>query len=404
MRVAIIAITANGARIGTSLARSTSDSSLFVLEKHASASTLPPLQKAVPITSSPLQGEACPPEPLGEGGGQGEDGVPVHSFSCPLRELVAELWPTFGGFIFIMATGIVVRTIAPLLISKDKDPAVVVVDDAGTFAVSLLSGHLGGANALARRCAELTGGTPVITTATDANDLPSFDMLAKECGWQIEDLSRVKVLNSMLLEGKEIAVVDHGGAAERYCAGKGSLSFYPDLESAFQSGASGYLVITNRTVPANDVSDRVLVLCPLNLCLGIGCNRGTSAQELESVVTANLERLSLSLKSVQCIATANAKQDEAGLLAFAEKMGVPIRTFTSEELNDVGVPSPPSEHAFAAIGAKGVAEPAAVLASGGGRLLLHKVKDGNVTLAIAETPPSSPCPSLKGRGRGSAPL
>jgi cobalt-precorrin 5A hydrolase len=382
MRVAIIAITANGARIGSSLHRSIPDSTLFVLEKHAGTSIIPPLPKAVPIKSPPLQGE-----------GQGEDGVRVHSFSSPLRELVASLWPAYGGFIFIMATGIVVRTIAPLLTSKDQDPAVVVVDDAGNFAVSLLSGHLGGANALAGNCAKVTGCTPVVTTATDANDLPSFDMLAKEHGWLIEDLARVKVLNSMLLEGKEIAVVDHGGAARRYCAGKGHLSFCPEVESAFQSGASGYLFITNRIISENPASERTLVLRPLNLCLGIGCNRGTSAQEIESVVTANLERLAVSVKSVKCIATAQAKQDEAGLLAFAEKMGIPLRTFTSDELNDVAVPSPPSGHALAAIGAKGVAEPAAVLAAGGGRLLLHKVKDGNVTLAIAEVTPSSPCPS-----------
>jgi cobalt-precorrin 5A hydrolase len=197
----------------------------------------------------------------------------------------------------------------------------------------------------------------------------------------------------MLLEGKEIAVVDHGDAAQRYCAGRGRLSFYPEVESAIQSGASGYLIITNRTIAENAAADRTLVLRPMNLCLGIGCNRGTSAEEIESVVTANLERLTLSLKSVNCIATAHAKQDEAGLLDFADKLGIPVRTFTSEELNEVGVPSPPSEHAFAAIGAKGVAEPAAVLASGGGKLLLHKVKDGNVTLAIAEGPPSSPFPS-----------
>ena len=287
-----------------------------------------------------------------------------------------------------MATGIVVRTIAPKLESKDKDPAVVVIDDAGSFAISLLSGHLGGANALAKRCAELTGGIPVITTATDVNDLPSFDMLAKASGWRIDDLSRVKALNAMLLEGKQIAVVDHGDAVRSFCVGKGFLSFYDDAEDALRSGASGYLLVTNRTISKNPAEERTLVLRPLNLCLGIGCNRGTSAEEIESVVKENLERLSLSLKSVKCIATAQAKSDESGLLEFAGKAGVPIRFFASDELNAVAVPSPPSEHAFAAIGATGVAEPAALLASGGGRLLLHKVKQGNVTLAIAESPPS----------------
>ena len=348
MQVAIIAITGNGARIGAGLHRGIPLSRLFVIEKHAT-------------------GDA-------------------HPFSHGVQGLVDRLWPDYDGFVFIMATGIVVRTIAPLLQAKDRDPAVVVLDDAGRFAVSLLSGHIGGANALAKHCAELAGSIPVITTATDANDLPSFDMLAKENGWRIDDLSRVKVLNALLLEGKEIAVVDSGDTVKRYFAGKGLLSFHEDCDHAVQCGASGVLLVTNRIAPPSADPDRTLVLRPLDLCLGIGCNRGTSASEIESVVSANLERLSLSIKSVSCIATARAKEDEDGLLAFAEQAGIELIFFESEQLNGVAVPSPPSAHAFAAIGARGVAEPAALLASEGGTLLLEKVKDGNVTLAIAQRP------------------
>jgi cobalt-precorrin 5A hydrolase len=347
LQVAIIAITGNGARMGAELQRGIAESALFVIDKHAT-------------------GEA-------------------HPFSCGVQALAERLWPEYGGFIFIMATGIVVRSIAPLLQAKDVDPAVVVLDDAGRFAVSLLSGHLGGANALAKLCAGLTGGTAVITTATDANDLPSFDMLAKDNGWLIDDLSRVKTLNALLLEAKEIAVVDRGDAVREYFAGKGSLTFHKDFAQAVMSRADGQVVVSNRILPRRHVTERTLVLRPLNLCLGIGCNRGTAAEEIESVVTANLERLSLSIKSVHCIATATAKEDEAGLLAFAAQSGIELRFFESEALNQVEMPSPPSAHALAAIGARGVAEPAALLASAGGRLLLHKVKDGNVTLAIAES-------------------
>jgi cobalt-precorrin 5A hydrolase len=346
MQVAIIAITGNGARIGAALSAGIPKSRLFVIEKHAT-------------------GEA-------------------HPFSSGVQSLMDRLWPDYGGFVFIMATGIVVRTIAPLLQAKDRDPAVVVLDDAGRFAVSLLSGHIGGANALAKTCAQLTGSLPVITTATDVNDLPSFDMLAKEYGWLIEDLPRIKVLNALLLEGKEIAVVDHGAEVRRYCAGKGNLSFHEDFAAALGSGASGQLFVTNRIIPRQQGSDRLLVLRPRNLCLGIGCNRGTSALEIGSVVTAQLKRLSLSFGSVQCIASASAKGDETGLLEFAAQAGIPILLYHSDQLNGVDAPSPASDHAFAAIGARGVAEPAALLASGGGRLLLPKVKSGNVTLAIAQ--------------------
>lgn len=346
MQVAIIAITGNGARLGEVLQKGIPDSRLFVIEKHATAAS--------------------------------------QTFSEPVPVLISRLWPECGGFICIMATGIVVRCIAPLLQAKDRDPAVVVLDDAGKFAVSLLSGHLGGANALAKSCASLTGCTPVVTTATDANDLPSFDLLAQENGWVIDDLSRVKVLNALLLEGREIAVADPTGRVKRYCGGRGNLTFVADAEAAVASGAAGMLLVTNRKLsPALD-PQRTLVLRPVDLHLGIGCNRGTVAEEIEAVVMGNLERLGLSVKSVKSLATAKAKEDEEGLLAFAAKLGTPLLFFGNDELNGVAVPSPPSAHAMAAIGARGVAEPAALLASGGGTLIMKKVKDGNVTLAIAQ--------------------
>jgi cobalt-precorrin 5A hydrolase len=347
MQVAIIAITGNGARTGATLQDSLRGSRLFVIEKHASANAEP--------------------------------------FSHGLQPLVDRLWQEYQGFVFIAATGIVVRTVAPHLRGKECDPAVVVLDDAGRFAISLLSGHLGGANELAKKCAAITGGTAVITTATDVNDLPSFDMLAKQNGWLIDDLSRVKVLNSLLLEGKEIAVVGECEAVKSYCAGKGILSYHLNIPEALASGAAGQLYVTNQIVPSQLLTENTLVLRPVNLCLGIGCNRGTAAEEIKAVVARNMERLSLSSKSVKCVATAAAKGDEVGLAEFAKLLGVPVICFAHEDLNAVEFPSPPSAYALQAIGAKGVAEPAALLASKGGRLLLHKVKDGNVTLAIAET-------------------
>jgi cobalt-precorrin 5A hydrolase len=350
MRIAIIAITRNGARLGAQLREGFSRADLFVLRKYAGAA--------------------------------GKGAIP---FIGELKEMVRKLWPETGGFVFIMASGIVVRLIAPLLEAKDKDPAVVVMDDGGKFAISLLSGHLGGANELACRCAYLSGAREVITTATDANGLPSFDMLAKEEGWVIDDLSRVKTLNSLLLDDGEIAVVDPTCRVRPWFHGRGRLSFYDTFLEALQSPAQGQLFVTNRQLPLQVQSERLLVLRPKNLVLGIGCNSATSAAEIEAVVCANLKRLFLSIKSVRGIGSAVAKQAEPGLLAFAEKFALPITFYESAELNGVIAPSSPSSQALKAIGAIGVAEPAALLASGGGTLLLKKVKSGNVTLAIAET-------------------
>jgi cobalt-precorrin 5A hydrolase len=298
--------------------------------------------------------------------------------------LIGRLWRESDGLVCIMASGIVVRMIAQLLEGKDRDPAIVVMDDAGRFAVSLLSGHLGGANRLAEQCAAITDATVVITTATDANCLPSFDMLAMEYDWVIDDLSRVRILNMLLLEDAEIAVVDPTGLVERYFSGEGNLSFHEDLLNALESGARGFLFITNQEIPPESRHPNLLVLRPRNLTLGIGCNSGTSADEIEEVVFAHLKSLSLSIKSVRCIASATAKRKEPGLLDFAVKHSIPISFYESSELNAVNAPSPPSLHALDAIGATGVAEPAAILASENGTLLLKKVKCENVTLAIAE--------------------
>ena len=350
MRIAIIAITRNGARLGARLREGFAAAELFVLGKYA-----------------------------------GQAGKGATPFDRELRLLVKDLWPDMDGFVFIMATGIVVRLVAPHLQGKERDPAVVVMDDAGKFAISLLSGHLGGGNELACRCAFLTGAREVITTATDANSLPSFAMLAKEEGWAIDDISRVKTLNALLLDGDQIAVVDPTCRVRPYFHGKGNLAFFDTFMEAFKSGAKGYLFVTNRHLPPQAHSSELLVLRPRNLVLGIGCNSGTSAEEIEEAVSRNMKRIFLSLKSVRCIATASAKRQEEGLLAFAAKRGIAVQFYESSELNGVAVPSPPSRHAMEAIGATGVAEPAALLASGNGSLILKKVKSGNVTLAIAES-------------------
>ena len=348
MRIAIIAITRNGARLGARLRPGFAGGELFVLAKYA-----------------------------------GQAGRGALRFT-ELAAQVRELWPCVDGFVFIMAAGIVVRIVAPLLEGKEKDPAVVVMDEAGKFAISLLSGHLGGANELAGRCAFLTGAREVITTATDANDLPSFDMLAKEEGWGIEALDRVKLLNSLLLEDEEIAVVDTTGRVRPYFHGRGRLTFHDSFVAGLRSRAKGVLFVTNSFIPPQLQADKLLVLRPKNLVLGIGCNSGTPAEEIEAVVLGQLKRLLLVVESVAAVATAEAKREEGGLAEFARRFALPVLFYSSEELNRVATPSPPSPHARSAIGANGVAEPAALLAAGGGPLLLKKVKSGNVTLAIAE--------------------
>ncbi|NJC87827.1 MAG: cobalt-precorrin 5A hydrolase [Desulfuromonas sp.] len=349
MKLAIIAITRNGARLGAQLQATRPEAQLFVLERFA-----------------------------------GDGGPAVTSFSGELKGLVARLWGHFDGFAFIMATGIVVRMVAPHLAGKGRDPAVVVLDETGRFAVSLLAGHLGGANRLAVELAAASGGTAVITTATDVNGLTAWDEAARQAGLRVEPLAHIRNLNSLLLEGGRIALVDRRGRVAPLFANTPGIEVHANFAAALQSGAAGLVFVTHRLIPDLDRRPNLLILRPPDLMVGIGCNRGTSADEIEVAITAELGRTFLAFASIGRLASVREKADEPGLLEFAARHALPLAFYSADELNAVAAPSPASPHAVAAVGARGVCEPAAILAGGGGPLLITKKKCGNVTLAVAE--------------------
>jgi cobalt-precorrin 5A hydrolase/precorrin-3B C17-methyltransferase len=301
--------------------------------------------------------------------------------------VVTDLWSRHEALVFIMASGIVVRTIAPLLKDKKTDPAVVVLDEAGKFAVSLVSGHLGGANELASEIARFLGGEAVITTASDVNNLPSLDLWARDHDLIIEnwhDLPRV---------------------GTRY-VNNGGLRVYSDIPFVFPEEflkvadpRFADAIITNRrdvyagsprcTITGEGCSTdacRVkgqIYLRPVNLVVGIGCNSGTSGDEIEAAVRGTLEEHNLVFASVGSLATISIKANEPGLKLFAEKYVFPLRSFPPEELNRVEG-TERSDTVFRATGAHAVSEPAALLAAGAEKLIVPKQKKGNVTVAIAE--------------------
>ncbi len=285
-------------------------------------------------------------------------------------DAVKRHWAKGTNLVFVMAAGIVVRTIAPLLGNKRIDPAVVVLDDLGEHAISLLSGHAGGANGLAIEIGRLVGAQPVVTTASDKNGLPSIDLWAESVGLAVE--------NWKALPKKGRKLVDEG-----------TLRVFSDvaidLPEAYEPAGDASIadvVVTNRTALPGLRKDAV-ILRPGNLTVGIGCNSGTDAREIEDAVRKTLFDAGLSFLSLSAVGTIDKKASEPGLLAFTRLHGLPLLSFTPDELNSVpGVA--PSEAARKATGANAVADPSALLASGDGRLKVAKRKMGNVTVAIAE--------------------
>ena len=277
-----------------------------------------------------------------------------------------------------MASGIVVRAIAPLLTHKKSDPAVVVLDDRGEHAISLLSGHWGGANALADEIARRIGARAVITTASDKNDLPSVDLWARRLGLAIEDWRNLAHVSRKLVDEGSLRVFSDGPID------------LPGPYEAAQKAKDADIVVTNRIALAGQRKD-ALLLRPRNLALGIGCNSNTKAEEIEDGVRKVLVDSNLSFLSVCAIGTIDRKAREPGLAAFARRYGLPLLAFAPDELNAVPHIAP-SEAARRATGAKAVADPAAILASRGGRLVRAKERMGNVTVAVAE----GPCPQAAG--------
>lgn len=285
-----------------------------------------------------------------------------------VQQTLQQCWQEYDSLICIMATGIVVRTLAPLLTDKRRDPAVVVCDERGRFAISLLSGHLGGGNALAEQVAGLLAGQAVITTASDVLGRTALDLWAADLGLAVADQrSLTRVMGKLVNQGAVSLYSDY------------PLPELPaDIERQEQAETAD-LVITSRT----DVQTVGAVLHPQALIAGIGCNRNTPAAEIEQALQECCAEHSLALPSVRSLASIDLKDDEPGLLDFARSRGYRVDFYSRDQLNGVdGVAT--SAAVFKATGAKGVAEPAAVLAAGGGRLLVRKMKWTNVTVAIAE--------------------
>lgn len=313
-------------------------------------------------------------------------------FNSTLKPLLERIFIRYKRIVLFLSAGVVVRLLAPLIKDKAEDPAVVIVDHRGKFAISLLSGHIGGANALTREVASALGGTPVITTASDLTGGFAPDLLGKEYGWKIENKEKVKLVSAALVNGKKVGIYQDAGERNWLPEDEKAynLVFYDGLEELRESDCQAALIITDAVLRGKyrALLRKTLVLRPPGLVVGIGCRRGTQPEEIEAAIKKALRQRKLSIKSVRNLATADIKKSESGINLVAEKYGWPVAFFSKEELNKCYESEEccafiHSEKVLRQIGTPGVCEPAALLSSGGGELLMPKTISGNVTLAIA---------------------
>ncbi len=295
---------------------------------------------------------------------------------------VKHLWFHYQGIIFIMATGIVVRTIAPFVKDKNQDPAVVVIDEQGRFVISLLSGHLGRANDLCKEVAAVLGATPVITTATDAASIEAIDVWATRYALFIEPLQHIKHFNMHLLHGYP-CVLWH----EPYLNVAPSTNpqiIIKKLPYVPQDQNHYHAVITpHQVVPG--LPEPVLYLRPKILSIGVGCKRGTSADQIIEVLLQVLKENNLSPRCVKHLASLNIKKDEPGLLEAAQKIGCPVHFVNREDVINITRERNFKVSPFVQekVGVPGVAEQAALLTSEEGELICPKTIAKSVTIAVA---------------------
>lgn len=282
--------------------------------------------------------------------------------------LLKEIFSIVDGIIFISACGIAVRGLAPFLRSKGCDPGVVVLDEGAHYAISLLSGHIGGGNSLCKEVANLTGATAVITTATDINQVFTVDTFAKENGLWINDLDKIKKISAEILDGNQIGL---------YCE-------YPingklPKELTLEPLEIGICISNKEYLTPFPIT---LNLIPRNFILGIGCKKSTPMEVIESVVEEVLHNLGLNKHQLGKIASIDLKASEDGIIAFAKKLRVEFVTYSSWELNNV--PGEYTESSFVnqTVGVGNVCERSAAIASNCGRKIIGKTTKDGVAIAI----------------------
>ncbi len=372
MRLAVISFTERGGRLNRSLCEALAEgghgADSFEKRKRADrlSEKLSETEEAVwenrkeETVLEPEAGGACP-EPVTES----------------LGEWTGRVFGSYDGLVFVGACGIAVRAIAPFVRDKFTDPAVVAVDERASFAVSLLSGHVGGANDLCRLVAKLSGAVPVVSTATDVNGVFAVDVFAVKNGLTVMDRRLAKEVSAAVLAGKRIPFFSslsmEGGVPEE-------LLVFTD-EEAFLREPGPKAAVSERLLSPK--AGEVLYLVPRTVTAGMGCKRGTGRDRLMAALLEAFREEGIFPETLAGIATIEDKRDEEGLLALAESLGVPFRWHERKELLQVPGTFSRSDFVWKTVGVDCVCERAAVLGSGGGRLLFPKRAGDGVTVAAA---------------------
>ncbi|MBP0134640.1 MAG: cobalamin biosynthesis protein [Nitrosarchaeum sp.] len=302
-------------------------------------------------------------------------------YSDSTTEKIVELFKNNNAIICLFSLGAVIRLIAPYLKDKKTDPAVIVIDDQSNFVISVLSGHLGGANELTQIIAQKLDSIPVITTAADVNKTIAVDLVGKEFDWKIDDGSTVTKISAHMINEENIAIYQEVGKMNWFKELPKNVKIYHSLEEMQNSNSSGYLIISDRIFEGDFLKNSV-VYRPPSLVVGIGLHWDTSKEKIKECLDFCLQKFKLSEKSIVKLVSIKKPENVKGLVDIGKEMGIAVEYVNREDLAKISIPNP-SDTVRAFEGTSSVSEAAAIKVSGG-KLIVEKQKfPPDLTIAIA---------------------
>lgn len=304
-------------------------------------------------------------------------------FSEQSTQLVAKLFKSYDALICIFSLGAVIRMMAPHLIDKKSDPAVLVIDDRAKNVISTLSGHLGGANALARLVASFLGAQPVITTAADVNETIAVDLMGREFGWTIENFENVTKVSAFMVNEEKIAMYQDSGERNWWHAPlPGNVTVVDSIDKIKSQEFKAGLIVSDRLVLDQSIVDKSVIYRPKSLVVGIGLHWDTNKETIKSGIDRILRENGLSFQSIRNLASINRKAKVKGLEEFSTQYNMRIEIYEKDRLALVHVPNPsPTVQKFE--GTPSVSEAASLLSSKGELVVPKQKLPPSLTLAVS---------------------
>ena len=302
-------------------------------------------------------------------------------YSEPTSDKIIELFKNSNALICLFSLGAVIRLIAPHLKDKKTDPAVIVIDDKTNFVISVLSGHIGGANELTQEISEKLNALPVITTAADVNKTIAVDLVGREFGWKIDDETTVTKISAHMVNAEPIGVFQQTNDQKWYKQLPKNVTIYDSLEELKKSNSKAHLIISDEIID-NELSQESVIYRPQSLVIGIGLHWDTTKDTIKEGIEHCLKKFNLSSKSIAKLVSIKKPEDVQGLIDLGKEMQVPVEYVDREELAEIITPNP-STTVKAFEGTASVSEAAAIKVSKG-ELIVEKQKfPPNLTVAIA---------------------